>query len=196
MNTELEFASNGSKVKVSFDNINEETGVREINTENSITSFITKDGEFAIEDFFIVKSINKDQEQKLFLLSVHITAVGKINYGDAAVIVTLADGTVIECTCFSDEEFKEQNFDSGFEGGMFSLINIQDPDLDVNIDSFSIGVSDPEKLIESNWGKLATTPVANIRVLGSEDYRDFIPNPNFTDFPAQNLFIEHLKALK
>jgi hypothetical protein len=51
-------------------------------------------------------------------------------------------------------------------------------------------------VLKRNYEKLANVPVAKIRIFGTDGFQDYGPNIKFAQFPAQNLFIEHLKALK
>lgn len=182
--------SGDALVKIQWNNINEETGYGEKCTDFSSTPFITENSEFKFVEFCMIGAISEEQEQKFFCLIVEPAAIGNLVNGEVGVIINLTDGTKVECTNFGEVTIDETSF------GTFSPINIKNPNIDVKIDGFSISVSSPEEVIEANWAKLETTPVLRIRVQGSESYKDYIPNPNFMDFPAQNLFIEHLKAIK
>lgn len=177
-------------VKIQWDNINEETGFGEKCTDFSNAPFITENSGFKFIKFCMIGAISEAQEQKFFCLIVEPEAVGNLVNGEVGVIINLADGTKVECTNFGEVTIDETPF------GTFSPINIKNPNIDVKVDGFSISVGSPEEVIEANWAKLATTPVARIRVQGSANHKDYIPNPDFSDFPAQNLFIEHLKAIK
>lgn len=190
MNPQLTSNLSDALVKIQWDNIDEETGYGEKCTDFSNAPFITENSEYKFVEFCMIVAISEEQEQKFFCLIVEPAAIGNLVNGEVGVIITLTDGTKVECTHFGEVTIDETPF------GTFSPINVKNPNLDVKIDGLNISVNSPEEVIESNWRTLATTSVARIRVQGSTNHKDYIPNPNFKDFPAQNLFIEHLKAIK
>lgn len=182
--------SDDAHVKLLHDETNEETGERVKQTEVYTYMFVTENNEFSILEFCMISSKPRSQTgQMFFCIMVERTAVGILECGEVGVIIILIDGTTIECTQFSSTE------DNDTPTGTFTLINIKDPDLSLQIDGLSLSI-DPQKAIDANWEKLASTPIARIRVKGSNNTQDYIPNSEFTDFPPQNLIIEHIKALR
>jgi len=190
MTTLITSTSDDAHVRLLHDETNEETGERVKQTEVYNYMFVTEDEEFAILEFCMLSSRPRGQhEQKFFCIMVERTAVGSLEYGEIGVVIMLTNGTKIECTQFNETD------DNETPTGTFTLINIKNPDISLNMDGKCLSI-DPQEAIDANWIKLATIPIAGIRVQGSENSQDYIPNSKFTDFPSQNLFIEHLKALR
>lgn len=99
---------------------------------------------------------------------------------DGKVLIKLTNGTIIECLQVTNTDC------SDYPSAMYIPLKREGEEFDIT--AF--------KRANVNWDKLSNTPIEQIRVYGSEYYQDFIPNPKFTEFPAQNILIEHLKALK
>ncbi|HBE43107.1 MAG TPA: hypothetical protein DDW27_18255 [Bacteroidales bacterium] len=193
INNAEESAPNETLVKIAGQNIDPKTDLGEVFTEFSTVPFVSENGNFFVNEFCVIVSFQPDDlERVIFCLSVDKSLIGSYLENEAGVVITLEDGEEIECTYFGELGINEISV------GAFCPINVNKPNLDVNIDPkhFMISVQSPDELINSKYTKLETIPIVKIQVQGSEASYAFIPNPNFTEFPAKYLFMEHLKAFK
>ena len=94
-------------------------------------------------------------------------------------LIKLRDGTLMDCVQKSPTDCSEN------PGAIYLAVSRE-----------LLEKSDAMRVLKKNYEKLANVPVEKIRIYGTEGYQDYVPNPKFTQFPARNLFIEHLKALK
>lgn len=137
----------------------------------------------------IIALRSEEETQKMICLLADNPGIGHFKQNKVGVTVTTIDGTNIDFTSFGTFEIS----DIPVTG--FAPIDLENPDIDVFIDGGMIGVSGPQKGIDDKWEILATTPISSMFVKGDQGAYKFVPNPDFKDFPAQNLFIEHLKAI-
>jgi len=94
-------------------------------------------------------------------------------------LLKLRDGTIIECVQKSKTDCSDN------PGAIYLAISRE-----------ILEKSDAIAVLKKSYEKLSDVPVAKIRIYGTDGFQDYIPNQKFTQFPAENLFIEHLKALK
>ena len=102
MNQRITTKSGDAIVKIQWDNINKETGYGEKCTDFSSEPFITENSEFKFVEFCMIGAISGEQEQKFFCLQVEKATIGNLVYGEVGVIITLTDGTKVECTKFGE----------------------------------------------------------------------------------------------
>jgi hypothetical protein len=92
--------------------------------------------------------------------------------------IDLTDGTTIDCVQKSKTDCSEN------PGAIYLAVS-----RNIYEKSGAMGV------LKKSYDKLSEVPVKKIRVYGTDGYLDYVPNPKFIQFPPQNLFIEHLRAL-
>lgn len=165
-------------------------GEGDILTTPSEDAFISENGEIKIEDFLMIIAVRtEEQTQKMFCLLADNTGIGHFMQNEVGVTITTIDGTDIDFTSFGTFEINDIHVTG------FAPIDLENPDIDILFDDGIMGVTSPQKGIDDKWDILATTPITAMIVKGAEGVHKFIPNPDYKDFPAQNLFIEHLKAI-
>lgn len=108
---------------------------------------------------------------------------------EVGLIITTIDGIKIKMTCYGKIQLDGVSF------ATFSPLNSKEPDIDLKIEGSIFSYSSPQEIINAKWEKLKVTPIANVQIPNGDEFIMFIPNPDFTDFPPQNLFIEHLKCI-
>ena len=178
-------------VELAIDSIDPETGEGDLLTCSSKASFISENGKYKIEEFCIIKAVrSEEQTQTMFCILADNPGIGGFRDNEVGVIVTTLDGKKIEFSSFGRFEIN----DVPYYG--FSPINLRNPEIDIFIEGTMFGASSPQVAIDAKWQKLGNTPVINMEVHGTEGVMNFLPNPDFMEFPVKSLFIEHLNALK
>jgi hypothetical protein len=191
INNSEEHSSGSSFVELAYSSLDQETGEGDLLTTPSHSPFISENEKYTIEEFCMIVGLRSDEQtQKFFCLKVNNEGIGNFQNNKVGIIIKTIEGIKIDFSAFGNIE----NGDVPYT--CFSPINLQNPDIDVKIEGFSISTSSPQDGIDKKWEILETIPIDRIQTHGSEGVQNFVPNPDFTDFPAQNLFIEHLKALK
>jgi len=156
-----ESAKDEKLVKIGGQNIDPETNLGEVFTEFSKIPFVSENGRFYINEFCIILSFQPDDlERVIFCLSVDPFLIGSYLENEVGVVITLEDGEEIGCSYFGELGIKE------IPVGAFCPINVNNPDLDINIDPdrFMISVQSPDELINSKYTKLETIPIVKIQV--------------------------------
>lgn len=180
-----------AKIELAINNVDPEKGEGEILTTPTTSPFISIDCKYVVNKFCLIMGVSSESTNQIFLcLLDEDFGTGSFENSEVGIIVTAIDKSKIEFAFFG-----QMQIDDDKDYLCFSPINPRNPDLEVMVDDFSFGVSDPQLSINSKWLKLATIPINKIQIKGSSDIRDFIPNPESSIFPPQDLFIEHLKSL-
>lgn len=170
-----------NQVKLDVNKVDEFTG--EVVKRTEALDFVIfrepDNGRAYLNNFFI--SRNGNMKSFTFAMA-HICKC--LSEFDGKLLIKLTDGTIIECMQTSKTDCSETPW------GTYIPIKREEYKTLDKVQALTI--------MNSNWGKLATIPVAVIRV-HSECFINYLPNDTYYisgNFKAKNLFIEHLKALK
>lgn len=177
-------------IEIAITNIYPETGNGEILTTPTLSPFISLDDEYLVSEFCMILEVNSGDTNQIYLcLLDEDFGTGNFENNEIGVIVTTVDKTKIEFDFFGQIQIDGKYY------LCFSFLNPRNPYIEIMVDDFSLGATDPQVSINSKWSKLASTSINKIQIQGSSDIQDFIPNPEYSIFPMQDLFIEHLISL-
>lgn len=102
------------------------------------------------------------------------------------VLIKLIDGAIIECLQISETDCPKDSADYYWlQARYFPLTREK-----------KYSESELNTLSTNNWNKLSQIPIERIRIYGSKHYCEYFPNSYFKEYNPQDVFIEHLKALK
>lgn len=175
-------------VKLAMNSIDHETGTGDLLTYSSFSPFIAEKGSFKIEEFCMILGLRSDQEsQRFFCLS--LANLNKLQDNCYEIVVTTIDGVHIKFTPFGYIEINDSAFT------VFAPLDLKNPDVGLNMHGGMMSTY-PQAAPDAKWSKLAVDAVSKIRILCENTFQDLIPNPDFQDFPARNIFIEHISTLQ
>lgn len=166
-----------NQVKLEVNKVDEFTGEPEKLTQYSLKIFIAVDTKPILHQT-INFAVGRIDSTYYFDIALDYHP-GCLSQYESKVLIKFTDGTVIECMQVSETVCDD------FPMGRYIPIKRED-----NSSPFV------QTILKDNWNKLSQIPVERIRLYFTEGYLDYVPNNKFTQFPAMNLFIEHLSPLK
>lgn len=168
-----------SQVKLETNKTDEFSGDIVKKTNRSLAVFETEGGVKLLSGSYLGLSMSRVDTTMSFTLIVG-PIPGCLSEYEGKSLIKLVDDSIIECM-----QISENNCDDGYKTAQYIPIS--------RSDSKGAAILD---IIQENSNKLSLKGVARIRVYSTIGYHDYVPSKKFNKFPPENLFIEHIKALK
>jgi len=178
-------------VELAINSIDPKNGSGNLLTSFTFGSFISENEEMIIPECCVIVGVQLHHQVQIFFCLIDPEGEDGFNFqqNEVELIITTIDGIKIEMTCYGKIQLDGVSF------ATFTPFNSQNPDIDLKFEGSSLSYTSPQEIINAKWEKLKVTPIANFHIPDGDEFIMFIPNPDFTDFPPQNLFIEHLKCI-
>jgi len=178
-------------VELAVNSVDPKNGSGNLLTSFTFGSFISEDGEMLIPECCIIVGVQLDHQAQTFFCIINPDGEEYFIFqqNEVELVITTVDGIKIEMVYFGKIQLEGVSF------AIFTPLNSKNPSIDLKIDGSMFSITNPQDVINAIWNKLRITPIEKMQFPDGDELLTYIPNPDFTDFPAQNLFIEHLKCI-
>jgi hypothetical protein len=145
---------------------------------------------FAVKE--IGASIRVEKEDNYYKIIIYFPASFECAYRGSTCKIKFTDGTIVDCPQYSDTRCNDvYSNDNKF------YIRYDIATNEEYVDDRLI-LPSPE-IVKGRLKKLTSVPVERFRIYSSyasNNFEDFVPNPEFTAFPPKEVFMRHFRFIQ